>query len=41
MHSSKLKFDGQDLIQDATVKFKVRMNEKQGKHDEAINVILN
>ena len=41
MHSSKLKFDGRDLIQGATVKFEVRMNEKQGKHDEAINVILN
>ena len=41
MHSLKLKFDGRDLIQGVTVKFEVRMNEKQGKHDEAINVILN
>jgi cold shock CspA family protein len=41
MHSSRLKFDGRDLGEGATVKFEIKLNAKQGQLDYAINAVLN
>ena len=41
VHSSKLCFDGRDLLEGATVKFEVRTNGRQDLCDKAIKVELN
>ena len=41
VHSSSFQFDGRDLLPEAMVKFNVKKDTRQGRNNQAINVVLN